>query len=63
MTRSFHRHLNDQAVPDKRGRDWLFGRRLLGVVQILQRRGVSSILRSKSRNETQVIFHTLRKAP
>ena len=31
MTRSFHLHLNDQAVPDKRGRYWLFGRRSSGV--------------------------------
>ena len=49
---SFHLHLNEQVVPDRCGRDWLFGRRLSGVAQILQRRGAFSILRSKSRNKT-----------
>ena len=56
----YTRHL---AVPDKRGRDYLFGRRLSDVAQISQRRGASSILRSKSPNETQLIFHTLWLAP
>ena len=63
LTRRFHLYLNDQAVSDKGWRDWLFCRRSSGVVQISQRRGLSSILRSKSRNKTQLIFHILRQVP
>ena len=45
-------YLNDQA-------DWFFDRRSSDMAQISQRRVKSSILRSKSRNKTQLIFGKL----